>query len=66
VAALWRSPDVWATSEIFGGNVVRQLLVPSSAGFVLTDEASPSRLLAGNRFGMWPAVLPGNQSMVAS
>ncbi len=59
MAARWQSPDVWATAEIFDGNVVHQLLVPASAGFMLDVGESPSSLVASCRFGVWPAVMPG-------
>jgi superfamily II DNA or RNA helicase len=59
MAAVWRSPDVWATVKTFDGNAVRQLLVPASAGFVLAVGNDPSALVARNQFGTWPASIAG-------
>jgi superfamily II DNA or RNA helicase len=61
MTAVWRSPDVWAATEAFGGNVVRQLLVPTSTDFALASDDEQSGLVARNRFGVWPAALPGKR-----
>jgi superfamily II DNA or RNA helicase len=53
----WQSASVWAEAATFGGNRVRQLLVPASRFTVASG--SDSTLQVDNRFGTWPAVPAG-------
>jgi superfamily II DNA or RNA helicase len=53
----WQSPHVWATSDNFEGNPVRQLLVPASTFSVAQQFGSD--LVVENTFGQWPAFVSG-------
>lgn len=50
---LWRSPNVWADSDTFEGNPVRQLIVPAAEFATVSGEAD--ELEVENSFGRWPA-----------
>ena len=52
----WSAPNVWARTEIFEGNQVRQLLVPAST-FERTSDVD-GRMSVQNSFGSWPAATP--------
>lgn len=49
----WRSANVWAHTDTFDGNPVKQLLVPASVFAVVAGRAG--ELEVGNNYGTWPA-----------
>ncbi|NMO53415.1 DEAD/DEAH box helicase family protein [Actinoplanes sp. TBRC 11911] len=48
----WHSGNIWARSEEFGGNPVKQLLVPESD---FSTVAGGEALEVANNYGVWPA-----------
>jgi superfamily II DNA or RNA helicase len=53
----WRSSNVWAKSDKFEGNAVKQLLVPASS--FDTVKGNGDQLLVQNAHGTWPAHIVG-------
>jgi len=53
----WQSPDVWARTDKFENNPVRQLLVPKS--IFSAASGSEQGLFVENEYGRWPAVAAG-------
>ncbi|MFC7708659.1 DEAD/DEAH box helicase [Micromonospora lupini] len=49
----WRTPNVWARTETFDGNPIKQLLVPASAFHAVSG--SDGALEVVNNYGVWPA-----------
>jgi hypothetical protein len=52
-ASGWRSGNVWARSDVFGANPVRQLLVPAGVFHAVVGENGA--LEVRNNYGAWPA-----------
>jgi superfamily II DNA or RNA helicase len=48
----WHSGNIWARAEVFGGNPVKQLLVPESD---FLEASGGDALEVANSFGVWPA-----------
>lgn len=53
----WGSPNVWAKSDEYEGNTVKQLLVPAST--FSTVALVGETLTAKNQYGSWPAYASG-------
>lgn len=51
--AEWRCGNVWASTQMFGANPVKQLVVPSSAFSVVSGEDGAMEV--SNNYGAWPA-----------
>lgn len=49
----WSSANVWARTDTFEGNPVKQLLVPASSFVSVSGE--PGNLVVANNYGSWPA-----------
>src|ERR1700691_5337669 len=49
----WRCGNVWARTEMFGANPVKQLVVPSSGFPVVSGEIGAME--GSNNCGVWPA-----------
>jgi superfamily II DNA or RNA helicase len=49
----WRSGNVWARTEMFAANPVKQLVVPASAFSVVSGESGA--MAVNNNHGVWPA-----------
>lgn len=59
-ASGWRCVNVWARTEVFAGNEVKQLIVPS--GVFSSVRATDSGLEVWNNYGAWPAS-PADRSL---
>jgi superfamily II DNA or RNA helicase len=56
----WHSAPVWAASESYGGNSVKQLLVPGSIFQRVTGSVDAMRV--ANAYGEWPAASAGSST----
>jgi superfamily II DNA or RNA helicase len=52
-AAVWRCGNVWARTQMFGANPVKQLIVPSSEFSIISGKTGAMELR--NNYGVWPA-----------
>jgi superfamily II DNA or RNA helicase len=52
-APVWRCGNVWATTQMFEANPVKQLIVPSSEFSIISGESDAMEL--SNNYGVWPA-----------